>query len=79
MGAWLARQRPWVREIQINYHRGRYYNLGPRRFASRGPRPPRSCSANTTARSSSTWPRQAKRSSPNRPQAMSPPRAPAQF
>jgi hypothetical protein len=41
MGAWLARRRPAVREIQINYGGGRYYNGRPRRFGPRGPRPRR--------------------------------------
>ncbi len=33
LGAWLARQRPGIREIQISYGGGRFYNLGPRQFA----------------------------------------------
>ena len=32
MGAWLARQRPGVREIRISYGGGGYYNGGPRQF-----------------------------------------------
>lgn len=32
LGAHLARQRPGVRQIQINYGSGRFYNLKPRRF-----------------------------------------------
>lgn len=39
MGAWLARRRPGVREIRINYRGGAYYNLQPRRFAPPGLRP----------------------------------------
>ena len=35
MGAWLARQRPGVREIQIRYGGGSFYNLGPREFERR--------------------------------------------
>ena len=35
LGAVLARQRPGVREIRIDYRSGRYYNLAPRRFAPR--------------------------------------------
>ena len=35
MGAWLARQRPGVREIQISYGGGRFYNLGPCQFDRR--------------------------------------------
>jgi hypothetical protein len=38
MGACLARRRPGVREIRINYGGGRYYNLRPGRFAPAGPR-----------------------------------------
>ena len=34
MGAWLARQRPEVREIQISYG-GNFYNLGPCEFERR--------------------------------------------
>jgi hypothetical protein len=36
MGSWLARKRPGVREIRINYGGGRYYNMQPREFARRG-------------------------------------------
>jgi len=32
MGAWLARLRPGVRQIQISYGGGYFYNVGPRRF-----------------------------------------------
>ena len=32
MGAWLARQRPGVREIRIRYGSGHFYNAGPRQF-----------------------------------------------
>jgi hypothetical protein len=32
LGACLARQRPGVREIRINYGSGHYYNLQPRQF-----------------------------------------------
>lgn len=32
MGAWLARQRPGVRQIQISYGGGYFYNAGPRQF-----------------------------------------------
>lgn len=32
LGAWLARQRPGVREIRISYGSGCYYNMQPRRF-----------------------------------------------
>ncbi|MBO0817967.1 MAG: hypothetical protein J2P30_22780 [Actinobacteria bacterium] len=39
LGAWLARQRPGLREIRVGYGSGRYYNLGPRRFPAGGPRP----------------------------------------
>jgi len=39
MGAWLARQRPGVREIRIRYGGGRYYNVRPRRFSPHGSRP----------------------------------------
>ena len=40
LGAVLAARRPGVREIRIDYRSGRYYNLGPRRFAPRtGSRP----------------------------------------
>jgi hypothetical protein len=35
MGAWLARERPGVRQIQISYGGGRFYNVGPRRFHRR--------------------------------------------
>jgi len=35
MGAWLARQRPGVREIQISYGGGRFYNGGPCEFERR--------------------------------------------
>jgi hypothetical protein len=35
LGAVLARQRPGVREIRIDYRSGRYYNLAPRRFRPR--------------------------------------------
>jgi hypothetical protein len=38
MGARLARRRPGVREIRINYGGGYYYNLRPGRFAPAGPR-----------------------------------------
>jgi hypothetical protein len=38
MGARLARARPGVREIRINYCGGHYYNLRPGRFAPAGPR-----------------------------------------
>ena len=37
MGARLARRRPGVREIRINYCGGHYYNLRPGRFAPVGP------------------------------------------
>ena len=37
MGAQLARRRPGVREIRINYCGGYYYNLRPARFAAAGP------------------------------------------
>jgi len=37
MGACLARQRPGIREVRINYCGGNYYNLGPRQFAAVGP------------------------------------------
>jgi hypothetical protein len=37
MGACLARGRPGVREIRINYCGGNYYNFGPGRFAPIGP------------------------------------------
>jgi hypothetical protein len=41
MGTWLARQRPGVRQIQIRYGGGRFYNIGPRRFhRSMHPRQP---------------------------------------
>jgi hypothetical protein len=36
MGAWLAQKRPGVRDIRINYHSGRYYNMQPRQFARHG-------------------------------------------
>jgi len=40
MGAWLARARPGLRAVTISYGRGRYYNLGSRRFLHpRRPRP----------------------------------------
>ena len=32
LGACLARQRPGVREIRVNYGSGQYYNLQPRQF-----------------------------------------------
>lgn len=32
MGAWLARQRPGVRQIQISYGGGHFYNVEPRQF-----------------------------------------------
>src|SRR5580700_9326211 len=35
LGAFIARQRPGVREIRIRYGAGRYYNIQPRRFRSR--------------------------------------------
>ena len=35
MGAWLARQRPGIQEIQIRYGGGRFYNLGPCEFERR--------------------------------------------
>jgi hypothetical protein len=35
LGAVLAARRPGVREIRIDYRGGRFYNLGPRRFAPR--------------------------------------------
>jgi hypothetical protein len=35
LGAFIARQRPGVREIRISYGAGRYYNIQPRRFRSR--------------------------------------------
>jgi hypothetical protein len=35
LGTALARQRPGVREIRIDYRSGRYYNLAPRQFAPR--------------------------------------------
>ena len=38
MGAWLARWRPGVKEIRIDYGGGRYYNTRPRRFGRRSPR-----------------------------------------
>lgn len=48
LGAWLARQRPGIREIRIGYGSGRYYNLGPRRFrvARQRPRQVRLCELN---------------------------------
>ncbi len=36
MGARLAEQRPGVREIQISYGTGSFWNLGPRQFAPYG-------------------------------------------
>jgi hypothetical protein len=39
MGAYLARKRPGVREIRINYRGGHYYNFQPGRLATIGPRP----------------------------------------
>ena len=38
LGAYLARQRPGVLSIQIEYGGGRFYNLEPRRFSPRMPR-----------------------------------------
>ncbi|MFY9852036.1 MAG: hypothetical protein WAK83_31090, partial [Trebonia sp.] len=35
LGAFIARQRPGVREIRIRYGAGRYYNIQPCRFRSR--------------------------------------------
>lgn len=35
MGAWLARQRPGIREIRISYGGGCFYNLEPRQFRRR--------------------------------------------
>jgi hypothetical protein len=35
LGAYIARQRPGVREIRISYGAGRYYNIEPRQFRSR--------------------------------------------
>jgi hypothetical protein len=35
MGAWLARQRPGVREVQIRYGGGSFYNCGPQQFDRR--------------------------------------------
>jgi hypothetical protein len=35
-GAWLARERPGVREIRINYGGGRHYSMQPCEFAQRG-------------------------------------------
>jgi hypothetical protein len=35
LGAWLARQRPGIREIRIRYGGGRFWNSGSRRFARR--------------------------------------------
>jgi hypothetical protein len=41
MGAWLGRQRPGVREIQISYGGGSFYNCEPRQFdRSMSPRQP---------------------------------------
>jgi hypothetical protein len=41
MGAWLAGQRPGVREIQISYGGGSFYNCEPRQFGrSMSPRQP---------------------------------------
>ena len=37
MGAHLARRRPAIREIRINYCGGHFYNLQPARFATIGP------------------------------------------
>jgi hypothetical protein len=39
MGAHLARKRPGVREIRINYCGGYYYNFQPARLATIGPQP----------------------------------------
>ena len=39
MGACLARERPGVREIRINYGGGSYYNLRPCQFGRTGPQP----------------------------------------
>ena len=39
MGACLARERPGVREIRINYGGGSYYNLRSRQFDRNGPQP----------------------------------------
>jgi hypothetical protein len=38
LGAYLAHERPGVREIRISYGGGRYYNIQPRRFRRIGPR-----------------------------------------
>jgi hypothetical protein len=35
LGACLAQERPGLREIQISYGGGRFYNSGPRRFRRR--------------------------------------------
>jgi hypothetical protein len=39
LGACLARQRPGVREIRINYRSGQFYNIQPRRFSAASPGP----------------------------------------
>jgi hypothetical protein len=39
MGAYLAQQRPGVREIRINYGGGSYYNTEPARFSRASARP----------------------------------------
>lgn len=39
MGTWLARRRPGVREIRINYGGGHYYNTQQCRFSPRQPQP----------------------------------------
>jgi hypothetical protein len=38
LGFYLARRRPGVREIRVNYGSGCFYNLEPRRFRTIGPR-----------------------------------------
>jgi hypothetical protein len=40
LGARVSRQRPGVRDIRIDYGGGRFYNIGPRRFAPRTSRGP---------------------------------------
>jgi hypothetical protein len=37
MSAYLAQQRPGVREIRISYCNGYFYNFQPARFATIGP------------------------------------------
>ena len=40
MGAYLARRRPGLREIHINYRSGYFYNFQPAQFATIGPQRP---------------------------------------